>query len=88
MRFPDTQFPQTFSEHTKATLNAWLSFLSGQGKRVIFIVDGLDHVGQQASAGCAGTIRSRTRSMETLPQGRLHDPQFSIHRGPAPTGAG
>ena len=42
--FPDLQFPQTFSELTKATLNSWLNFLSGQGKRVILVVDGLDHV--------------------------------------------
>ena len=42
--FPDLGFPQTFSELTKATLNTWLSFLSDQGKRVILVVDGLDHV--------------------------------------------
>jgi NACHT domain len=49
--FPDTQFPQTFSEHTKATLNSWLNFLSDQGKRVIFVVDGLDHVDNKHRQG-------------------------------------
>ena len=66
--FPDTQFPQTFSEHTKATLNAWLSFLSGQGKRVIFIVDGLDHVDNKHRQGVLD--HPLTDALDgTLPQG-------------------
>lgn len=42
--FPDQEFPRVFSELNKATLNAWLNFLSDQGKRVILVLDGLDHV--------------------------------------------
>jgi hypothetical protein len=49
--FPDEQLPSTYSELTKATLNSWLNFLSGQGKRVIFVVDGLDHVDNKYHQG-------------------------------------
>jgi hypothetical protein len=49
--FPDTEFPQTFAELSKATLNSWLNFLSSQGKRVILVVDGLDQVNTKHRQG-------------------------------------
>lgn len=42
--FPDVEFPRPYEPHTRALLYDWLCVLSRQGRRVVFIVDGVDHV--------------------------------------------
>lgn len=42
--FPDFQFPRPYAPHTVSLLNEWLTALSAAKKRVVFVVDGLDHV--------------------------------------------
>jgi len=42
--FPDTQFPRPYAPHTVELLNEWLNTLSAAKRRVVFVVDGLDHV--------------------------------------------
>ncbi|RPJ87057.1 MAG: ATP-binding protein [Acidobacteria bacterium] len=46
--FPDVEFPRRFAAHTVSLLNDWLSRLSALGRRVIFVVDGLDHVDRKS----------------------------------------
>ncbi len=42
--FPHFEFPNPWGELNQEQLNNWLSRLSKSGLRVIFVVDGLDHV--------------------------------------------
>ena len=42
--FPDVEFPRPYAQHTKELLNAWLGTLSSAKRRVVFVVDRLDHV--------------------------------------------
>ena len=42
--FPDVEFPRPYAPHTLDLLNDWLHALSQRGRRVVFIVDGVDHV--------------------------------------------
>ena len=42
--FPDIDFPQPYSQDYERKLDKWLHKLSQLGTKVIFIVDGLDHV--------------------------------------------
>ena len=42
--FPDVEFPKLYSPHTVPLLNDWLRALSEAEQRVVFVVDGLDHV--------------------------------------------
>jgi len=42
--FPEIDFPQPYSQDYKNILQNWLYKLSSIGTKVVFIVDGLDHV--------------------------------------------
>jgi len=42
--FPDIEFPRAYAAHTIGLLNDWLATLSAAGRRVVFVVDGVDHV--------------------------------------------
>lgn len=42
--FPDFDFPRPYAPPTIDLLNSWLAALSRSEKRVVFMVDGLDHV--------------------------------------------
>ena len=42
--FPDVEFPKLYAPHTRQLLNDWLQVLSKAKQRVVFVVDGLDHV--------------------------------------------
>ena len=42
--FPDMEFPKPYARHTAQLLNDWLQALSKAKQRVVFVVDGLDHV--------------------------------------------
>lgn len=42
--FPDVKFPEPYARHTRQLLNDWLQALSKAKQRVVFVVDGLDHV--------------------------------------------
>ena len=42
--FPDVEFPKLYAPHTRQLLNDWLQALSKAKQRVVFVVDGLDHV--------------------------------------------
>ncbi|MCK9192893.1 MAG: ATP-binding protein [Nevskia sp.] len=46
--FPDVKFPTPFSPFSKSLFNSWLHYLSSAGRRVVFVVDGLDHVDRKA----------------------------------------
>jgi hypothetical protein len=46
--FPDVQFPRPYALHTVELLNEWLRTLSTAKKRVVFVVDGLDHVDRKS----------------------------------------
>ena len=42
--FPHVEFPKPYAPHTVQLLNDWLHALSVAEQRVVFVVDGLDHV--------------------------------------------
>jgi hypothetical protein len=42
--FPDVKFPRPYAPQTAQLLSEWLHALSATKRRVIFVVDGLDHV--------------------------------------------
>ena len=42
--FPHIEFPKPYANHTVQLLNEWLHALSAAKQRVVFVVDGLDHV--------------------------------------------
>ena len=46
--FPDVKFPKLYAPHTVRLLNDWLHTLSEAEQRVVFVVDGLDHVDRKS----------------------------------------
>jgi hypothetical protein len=42
--FPDAEFPRSYAPYTRDLLNQWFHALSKQGRRVVFVVDGVDQV--------------------------------------------
>ena len=46
--FPDIDFPKPYARHTVQLLNDWLQALSEAKQRVVFVVDGLDHVDRKS----------------------------------------
>ena len=42
--FPDVEFPRPYAPQTSQLLSEWLHALSATKRRVVFVVDGLDHV--------------------------------------------
>lgn len=46
--FPDFNFPMTYARPSVDLLNAWLHALSSSKERVVFLVDGIDHVDRQS----------------------------------------
>ncbi|UFS72475.1 ATP-binding protein [Geomonas sp. RF6] len=42
--FLDVDFPKPYAPHSIQLLNEWLHALSAAGRRVVFVVDGVDHV--------------------------------------------
>jgi hypothetical protein len=42
--FPDVEFPKPYAPQTVQLLSEWLQALSAANQRVVFVVDGLDHV--------------------------------------------
>lgn len=42
--FPDADLPDLYSDEYERKLNSWLPILSERGEKIVFIVDGLDHV--------------------------------------------
>jgi len=42
--FPDLEFPQPYGEFSLELLNSWLRYVSERDERVVFLIDGLDHV--------------------------------------------
>jgi hypothetical protein len=47
--FPDLELPQPYSEDYEGKLNQWLSRLSELGEKIVFVVDGLDHVDKKSN---------------------------------------
>ena len=45
--FPGFDFPTPYASYTLELLNNWLKVLSAAGRRVVFVVDGLDHVNRK-----------------------------------------
>lgn len=46
--FPDVEFPKPYAVHTRGLLNEWLAALSASGRRIVFVVDGVDHVDRKS----------------------------------------
>ena len=46
--FPDFNFPATYARPSVDLLNAWLHALSESKERLVFLVDGIDHVDRQS----------------------------------------
>ena len=46
--FPEVKFPKPYARHTVRLLNDWLHALSAAKQRVVFVVDGLDHVDRKS----------------------------------------
>jgi hypothetical protein len=42
--FPGIDFPRPYAPPSLRLMNEWLIYLSSQGQRVVFVVDGVDHV--------------------------------------------
>jgi hypothetical protein len=42
--FPEVDLPRPYADYSLGTLNEWLRALGRVGRKVIFIVDGLDHI--------------------------------------------
>lgn len=46
--FPDFKFPALYERPSISLLNAWLHALSSSKERIVFLVDGIDHVDRQS----------------------------------------
>ncbi|MGY0561727.1 hypothetical protein ACW7G2_13540 [Luteimonas sp. A277] len=46
--FPDFKFPTAYARPSVDLLNAWLHALSDSKERIVFLIDGLDHVDRQS----------------------------------------
>lgn len=62
--FSDVDFPRPYAPHTLDLLNAWLHALSRQGRRVVFVVDGVDYVDTKTRQSLIGDPLTRVLDAE------------------------
>ena len=69
--FPDIQFPRPYAPHTVQLLNQWLHVLSSAERRVVFVVDGLDHVDRRTRQSLVVQPLTAVLAADQLPRNVL-----------------
>lgn len=69
--FPDIVFPKPYAPHTIQLLNTWLHALSAAGRRVVCVVDGLDHVDRLTRLSLVAQPLTRVLDADQLPSNVL-----------------
>ena len=65
--FPDVEFPKPYARHTVQLLNQWLHALSEAKQRVVFVVDGLDHVDRKSRQSMVAHPLTTVLDTDNLP---------------------
>lgn len=69
--FPDIDFPNPYAPQTVQLLNDWLNTLSVAGRRIILVVDGLDHVDQKTRQSLVARPLTTVLDADELPSNVL-----------------